>query len=55
MYHPIGGVVFNTDQLAVFIVAALAAIVLWFVIRRTRVGLEMRAVVDRESLAGCAA
>ena len=34
-----------------FVVAALAAIVLWFVIRRTRVGLEMRAVVDRESLA----
>ena len=27
---------------------------LWFVIRRTRVGLEMRAVVDRESLAGSA-
>ena len=25
---------------------------LWFVIRRTRVGLEMRAVVDRDSLAG---
>ncbi len=50
-YH-IGGVVLNTDQIAVFVVAALAAVVLWFVIRRTRVGLEMRAVVDRESLAG---
>ena len=46
--QPIGGVVLNTDQIAVFVVAALAAIVLWFVIRRTRVGLEMRAVVDRE-------
>ena len=46
------GVVLNSDQIAVFIVAALAAVVLWFVIRRTRVGLEMRAVVDRESLAG---
>ena len=41
----------NSDQIAVFVVAALAAVVLWFVIRRTRVGLEMRAVVDRESLA----
>ncbi len=51
VYHPISDVVLNTDQLAVFVVAALAAITLWFVLRRTRVGLEMRAVVDRESLA----
>jgi len=41
----------DSDQLAVFIAAAIAAAVLWFVVRRTRVGLEMRAVVDRESLA----
>ena len=52
VYHPFGGVNLNSDQVAVFVVAALAAIVLWFVLRRTRVGLEMRAVVDRESLAG---
>jgi ABC-type branched-subunit amino acid transport system ATPase component/branched-subunit amino acid ABC-type transport system permease component len=51
-YHPMKGVVINTNQIAVFVVAALAAIALWYVIRRTRVGLEMRAVVDRESLAG---
>ena len=49
--YKIGGVALNSDQIAVFVVAALAAIVLWVVIRRTRVGLEMRAVVDRESLA----
>jgi ABC-type branched-subunit amino acid transport system ATPase component/branched-subunit amino acid ABC-type transport system permease component len=49
--YKIAGVVLNSDQIAVFVVAAIAAIVLWFVIRRTRVGLEMRAVVDRESLA----
>jgi branched-subunit amino acid ABC-type transport system permease component/ABC-type branched-subunit amino acid transport system ATPase component len=49
--YKIGGVVLNSDQVAVFVVAAIAAILLWFVIRRTRVGLEMRAVVDRESLA----
>jgi branched-subunit amino acid ABC-type transport system permease component/ABC-type branched-subunit amino acid transport system ATPase component len=49
--YKIGGVVLNSDQIAVFVIAALAAIVLWFVIRRTRVGLEMRAVVDRETLA----
>ena len=41
----------NTDQLAVFIAAAVAAFVLWFLVRRTRTGLEMRAVVDRKSLA----
>ena len=49
--YNVGGLVLNSDQIAVFVVAALAAIVLWFVIRRTRVGLEMRAVVDREMLA----
>ncbi|MFN8026932.1 MAG: ATP-binding cassette domain-containing protein [Acidimicrobiia bacterium] len=49
--HKFGGVVLNDNQIAVFVVAALAAILLWFIIRRTRVGLEMRAVVDRDSLA----
>ena len=41
----------TSDQLAVFIVALLTAVVLYLVIRRTRVGLEMRSQVDRESLA----
>jgi len=41
----------NTDQLAVFAAAAISAVVLWYVVRKTRVGLEMRSVVDRESLA----
>jgi ABC-type branched-subunit amino acid transport system ATPase component/branched-subunit amino acid ABC-type transport system permease component len=41
----------NSDQLAVFIVAALVAVLLYVIVRRTRVGLEMRAQVDRESLA----
>jgi ABC-type branched-subunit amino acid transport system ATPase component/branched-subunit amino acid ABC-type transport system permease component len=50
--YKIAGVHLNSDQIAVFVVAALAAMVLWLVIRRTRVGLEMRAVVDRETLAG---
>src|SRR5690606_33682092 len=51
-YQPLDGVVLPSDQLAVFVVAALGALALWFVIRRTRLGLEMRAVVDREDLAG---
>ena len=41
----------NSDQLAVFIIAAVVAFILYVVIRRTRVGLEMRALVDRDSLA----
>jgi ABC-type branched-subunit amino acid transport system ATPase component/branched-subunit amino acid ABC-type transport system permease component len=41
----------STDQLAVFASAALAAGVLWYVVKHTRVGLEMRASVDRGSLA----
>ena len=41
----------DSDQLSVFAAAAIAAGVLWFIVRRTRVGLEMRATVDRESLA----
>jgi len=45
------GVNLNSNQLAVFIVAALVAVLLYLIIRRTRVGLEMRAQVDREALA----
>jgi branched-subunit amino acid ABC-type transport system permease component/ABC-type branched-subunit amino acid transport system ATPase component len=41
----------NSDQIAVFIAALISAIGLWYLMRRTRVGLEMRAVVDRETLA----
>ncbi len=51
VYRPFSNVNINSDQVAVFIVALVAAFVLWWVIRKTRVGLEMRAVVDRESLA----
>ena len=34
--YEIAGVHLNSDQIAVFVIAALAAIGLWFVIRRTR-------------------
>jgi ABC-type branched-subunit amino acid transport system ATPase component/branched-subunit amino acid ABC-type transport system permease component len=51
-YHLFHGVALSSDQVAVFIAAVIAAALLWFVLRRTRVGLEMRAVVDRDSLAG---
>jgi branched-subunit amino acid ABC-type transport system permease component/ABC-type branched-subunit amino acid transport system ATPase component len=49
---PLHGVAINSDQVAVFVIAALAAVALWVVLRKTRLGLEMRAVVDRETLAG---
>jgi branched-subunit amino acid ABC-type transport system permease component/ABC-type branched-subunit amino acid transport system ATPase component len=52
VYHPLNGVTFDSDRLAVFVVAAIAAVVLWLIIRHSRVGLEMRAVVDRDTLAG---
>jgi branched-subunit amino acid ABC-type transport system permease component/ABC-type branched-subunit amino acid transport system ATPase component len=51
-FHPLHGVALSSDQLIVFACAAVAAAALWFVLRRTRLGLEMRAVVDREGLAG---
>jgi branched-subunit amino acid ABC-type transport system permease component/ABC-type branched-subunit amino acid transport system ATPase component len=47
----LGNVNLNSDQLAVFVVAAIVAGLLYIVLRRTRVGLEMRALVDRDSLA----
>ncbi|MDQ1431058.1 MAG: hypothetical protein QOF40_1660, partial [Actinomycetota bacterium] len=48
----LNGVTLNSDQVAVFVAAALAAIALWLVLRHTRLGLEMRAVVNRADLAG---
>jgi ABC-type branched-subunit amino acid transport system ATPase component/branched-subunit amino acid ABC-type transport system permease component len=50
--HVMNGVALTSDQLAVFAAALISAAVLWFVLRHTRIGLEMRAVVDRRHLAG---
>ncbi|WP_331773059.1 ATP-binding cassette domain-containing protein (plasmid) [Embleya sp. NBC_00888] len=52
LFEPFPGIVLGSGQLAVFVAAAVCALALWVVIRRTRLGLRMRAVVDRESLAG---
>ena len=51
VYHLIGGLNLNSDQLAVFAASIFAAVGLWVVIRRTRIGLEMRATVDKVELA----
>jgi ABC-type branched-subunit amino acid transport system ATPase component/branched-subunit amino acid ABC-type transport system permease component len=52
VWRPLTGVAINSDQLAVFLAAGAAAVLLWLVLRHTRVGLEMRASVDRRELAG---
>jgi len=45
------GVAIDSDQIAVLAAAALAAVGLWYLLRRTRLGLETRAAVDRGVLA----
>ena len=52
VFHVMQGVALTSDQVAVFAAALVAAVVLWVVLRHTRIGLEMRAVVDRRHLAG---
>jgi ABC-type branched-subunit amino acid transport system ATPase component/branched-subunit amino acid ABC-type transport system permease component len=42
---------FDSNQLAVFIAAAVVAVLLWLLMRHTPLGLQMRAVVDRADLA----
>jgi len=50
--HVLNGVAIETDNLVVLAAAAITAFSLWFLLRHTRVGLQMRAVVDRDALAG---
>src|SRR5690349_12598282 len=45
------GATVSSDQLAVFAAAVVVSIGLWYLIRRTHLGLRMRAVVDRRDLA----
>jgi branched-subunit amino acid ABC-type transport system permease component len=51
LWHVIDNVPIDSNQVAVLVAAAFAAVVLWLVLRRTRLGLEMRADVDRRDLA----
>jgi ABC-type branched-subunit amino acid transport system ATPase component/branched-subunit amino acid ABC-type transport system permease component len=52
VWRPMDGVAVNSNQMAVFAAAAASALLLWVVLRLTRIGLEMRAGVDRRELAG---
>jgi branched-subunit amino acid ABC-type transport system permease component/ABC-type branched-subunit amino acid transport system ATPase component len=46
-----GDIAFESDQLIVLIASVVVAIALWYLMRRTTLGLQMRAVVDRAPLA----
>jgi ABC-type branched-subunit amino acid transport system ATPase component/branched-subunit amino acid ABC-type transport system permease component len=50
-WHLGGHVTFDSDQLIVLLVALVSGGALWALLRHTRLGLEMRAVVDRPELA----
>ncbi len=46
-----GSATISSDQVIIFAFAAVIALVVWFVVRHTRIGLEMRAAVDARRLA----
>ncbi len=50
-YKPFGDVIVDSNQIVVFVAAAIVAITLWILMRKTSLGLRMRAVVDKAELA----
>lgn len=46
-----GGAIINSDQVIVLACATLASLVFWILVQHTRLGLHMRAAVDRKDLA----
>jgi ABC-type branched-subunit amino acid transport system ATPase component/branched-subunit amino acid ABC-type transport system permease component len=51
VWHVTDDITINSDQMAVFVAAGVTAVLLWYVLRKTRIGLNMRAAVDRGDLA----
>jgi ABC-type branched-subunit amino acid transport system ATPase component/branched-subunit amino acid ABC-type transport system permease component len=51
VWHLTRLVPFNSDQLAILSAAAFTALLLWILVRKTPLGLRMRACVDRRDLA----
>ena len=51
LYHVTDGVVLSSDQVAVFLAAIIVAGGLWALMNHTRLGLNLRATVDRPDLA----
>lgn len=50
-WNPVGNVRIDSNQVIILGAAVVAALVLWIVVRRTRIGLQMRASVERPDLA----
>jgi ABC-type branched-subunit amino acid transport system ATPase component/branched-subunit amino acid ABC-type transport system permease component len=50
-FHLLTGVIISTDQIAILAASIVSAGGLWFLLRHTRLGLQMRANVDRGELA----
>jgi ABC-type branched-subunit amino acid transport system ATPase component/branched-subunit amino acid ABC-type transport system permease component len=50
-FHPLAGVAISTDQLAILAASIVSAAGLWLLLHHTRLGLTMRADVDRRELA----
>ena len=50
-WNPLGNVTIDSNEVAVFAGAAASALLLWLVLRHTRLGLQTRASVDRRGLA----
>jgi ABC-type branched-subunit amino acid transport system ATPase component/branched-subunit amino acid ABC-type transport system permease component len=50
-FHLLTGVVIDSDQIAILAAAIASAVGLWILLRHTRLGLAMRANVDRQELA----
>jgi len=50
-FHLLQGVVISTDQVAILAASVVAALGLWLLLHHTRLGLAMRANVDRADLA----
>ena len=51
VWHPFAHLTLNSDEVIVFGVAAVLAVLLWVLLRHTRLGLNMRAATNREDLA----
>jgi ABC-type branched-subunit amino acid transport system ATPase component/branched-subunit amino acid ABC-type transport system permease component len=51
VWHPFAGLTITSDEVIVFGVAAVLAVILWALLHRTRLGLNMRAATDRPELA----
>jgi ABC-type branched-subunit amino acid transport system ATPase component/branched-subunit amino acid ABC-type transport system permease component len=51
VFSPFAGLTIDSDQLMMLGVAALAALSMWYLVTRTRLGLNMRALVDRREMA----